>query len=117
MRGEHFDALVRCGVSRRWLFGGAMRFGVAEIETYADGSYQPAEGGRVAIVLPETPYNSDVRRFEDHDPGDLVGFFAEDPERWFRRQLMARFLNPEAIERADYLQERLRVWRSPLAWL
>lgn len=117
VKGKDFDALVQRGVSRSWLFSGAMRFGIAEIEIHADGSYEPVAGGRAAVIVPENPCDTTRCLFEDWPFGDLVAYFPENPERWWRRCLLAQFINPEAIERADYLHQRLQFWRSPLGWL
>jgi hypothetical protein len=111
-----FDALIGSGVPKRWLWGGPMRFGVASIATSDDGAYQPDPDGRHAFIVPAIPVSVDAL-FEDCDPVDLVAFRLAEHGRWWRRLDVVPFLNPGAVERADYFGETLQLWRTPLAWL
>jgi hypothetical protein len=124
-RGD-FDALVAFGVPERFLWHGPMRFGVATIECARDGRYQPHEHGRRAFIVPAEPVADVFAESADdislqHEPGDLIAFFLDDPATWYLRFSGMALLNPGAALRPLTLPSRLpvrfRVWSTPLDWL
>jgi hypothetical protein len=110
---QAFDYLVAQGVPPNWLWGGPMRFGVVEIITDRR-TYQPMRGGRRALVVPAIPLRVG---FFDDDIGDLIAWLPDNPGRWWHRAGVANFLNFEAVERADFFEEPLSLWATPLSWL
>jgi hypothetical protein len=113
VKREDFDYLRAQGVPRQWLWGGPMRFGIAEIIT-SGPTYQPVRGGKRAVVVPAIPLRDDLL---DDDPGDLIAWFPDNPSRWWCRYGTVPFLNYEAVERAAFFHEPLSLWSSPTAWL
>jgi hypothetical protein len=112
-----FQLLVEdAGVPSNFLWGGAMRFGVAVIAPCDGGFYEIAEGSEgafSAFILPALPLDDDG----DDDLGDLIAFNLSEPDRWWVRRGTVPILNPVAILRAEIMRERLLVVSSPLAWL
>ena len=81
-----YDGLVGQGVRRTFLYEGACRFGVAEIDTATDDLYQPASGGRLAYIMPALPLPAPWDAgFPDDDPADLIAWLPGNPRRWWRR--------------------------------
>lgn len=113
----HADALVRLGVSRGWLMGGAARFGVARIRT--DGPFWEHDPhGAPVCVLPAEPL-ADLG-----DPlwptacvSDLIAFRTTDPGKWWFRTGAAVLLNPEAVEYGQHFNEPVTIHPHPLDWL
>lgn len=111
-----FHALVAAGVPRDWLWTGAGKFGVANIQPRRSGLYDPDPDGRPAVILPVYP----LVQFEPSDVFDLVAFRPDRPTRWWLRQGLASILNPHAVERAACTfgkRESLKVWSTPLDWM
>ena len=108
-----FDYLVAQGAPYPWLWGGPMRFGIANIMT-SGTTYEPVPDGKRAFVVPAIPLRDDV---VDDDVGDLIAFFPSDPSRWWCRCGTVPFLNLEAVERAAHFREPLRLKSTPLSWL
>lgn len=114
---RHFDALAALGVSRRFLFLGPMRFGVAAITT-SDRFYEPREDGTPAVIMPAIPLAAPWEDgFGEDDVGDLIAFSARAPQQWWCRCGLVPVLNPDAILRAESFRTPLQVRTSPLSWL
>jgi hypothetical protein len=115
---RHFDVLVSAGVPRRFLYGGAMRFGIAAIETDGD-LYEPSADGVRAFIMPAQPLLSpgDADFEIAPDIGDLVAWFPREPHRWFLRCGSAPLMNPAALEAAAWFRRPLSVESTPLDWL
>nr|MBC8268617.1 hypothetical protein [Rhodospirillaceae bacterium] len=84
----HCDSLKnRYGIPviKSWHRTPTMGIGVARIET--DGKlFSPCEGGRPAIILP-------TNVLADGTLEDQLAFFPDDPERWWLRFGVAKWLN------------------------
>lgn len=115
----HFDELVARGVPKDFLWLGPMRFGVAEVATDTDGTYQPMPGGRLAYIVPARPLADldDDEWGTEQDLVDLVAFFPDEPGRWWVRTGAEPILHPFAIARAEIMREPLEVHSTPLDWL
>ncbi len=93
------------------------RIGVGPIET-AGQHFEFNPDGQPAIVLAccwlseRTVWQEPLETLVD-----LVAWHPAEPDRWFLRRGTAAILNPEAIERAVFLEEPLFLWESPLQWL
>jgi hypothetical protein len=115
---RHIDALVACGVSREWLFSGAMRFGVSRIDPIGGQFYEPRADGIAAVILPCRPLPAPWEEgFPDCNPGDLVGFAPHGPSWWLVRAGSEPLLNPRAAEEAAHYGEELEIHPSPLDWM
>jgi len=79
------------------------------VELHADGSFDYAEDGVLASILPVRGLGG---RMED-----IVAWVAADPARWWLRRRMAVILGMEAVETADYMREPLLLFDTPLDWL
>src|SRR5579883_2505488 len=66
------DALIALGVSERWLSSGAARYGIQNILPSSDGTYEPADHGIEAIVVPARPLRD--HDYNHEDLGDLIAF-------------------------------------------
>lgn len=85
------------------------RFGLSAITTFVDGTYEPAEVGRKAIIL---AIEDDVG-----EPYDCVAFFAKQPGRWWMRCGNAVALGLDAIEEAYVTDQAVRIVEDPAAWI
>jgi hypothetical protein len=103
------------GVPLPWLREGAARYGVVTAST-DDRSWQPADVGRVLLVLPDTPL-ADPWNESGATPSDIIAFHPAEPGRWWSRTGNAPLLAPEEVERAAWFNEPLPVHRHPLDWL
>ena len=79
------------------------------VELHADGSFDYAEDGVLASILPVRGLGG---RMED-----IVAWVAADPARWWLRRRMVVILGMEAVETADYMREPLLLFDTPLDWL
>jgi hypothetical protein len=106
-----YETLINLGVPRQFLYAGACRFGVIEIET-SGIYYQPSAGARRAFIVPAVPLS-----WGEDDPAELVAWLPDEPGRWWLRSGMLPLLNPIAVEEARC--RRLPLWcrSSPLHWL
>lgn len=114
------DWLIRQGVpatvlrgSGPWLRGPAI-VGAAPIETFRDGTYQPAPDGKFAFVMAANQYGDD---FFLEAIDDLIAWLPSDPSRWWRRHGVATFLNEQAVDRARCCDESAHLHETPLDWL
>ncbi len=78
------------------------------VELHADGSFDYAEDGVLASILPVRGLGG---RMED------IVAWGDDPTRWWLRRRMAVILGMEAVETADYMREPLLLFDTPLDWL
>ena len=95
--------------------------GVAEIETTAEGIYQPAPGGRKAFIQPVygevPPPKVPIIDPADPEPIDLVAWFPGEPARWWLRRGTAVLLGEIEVVCAEVYDEPIQVRRTPLDWL
>lgn len=95
------------------LMVGTPVFGVAPIEPADDGTFIPARGGQLAVIVPTwlrgPIYATDVE--------DLVAFLPSNPARWWRRLGVADYLNEPAITEARGAGTPLHLLPTPLDWL
>lgn len=80
--------------------------GIADIEILANGTYQPREDGKEAIVIAV-----------DQDVSDIVAWLPDNPAQWWLCRGNGVILNPLAIQRAGICDEPLHLFSSPMAWL
>jgi len=104
------------GVPADVLYGRAVEycaFGVARIETYRSGFYEPSEGGQIAIIQPcascREPYNPEVI--------DLCAWFPSNPNKWWMRTGCGPVLDLDAVEHAAFFDKPLTIHRSPRDYL
>jgi hypothetical protein len=116
------DWLAARGVSDdRALDAGGI--GVARIETFRDGTYQPSEIGRPAFVLPcfdgpaPSPRDCVIQDRRVPPVIDLAAFCPRDPSRTWQRTGIATFLGQRAYDAARWHGWELRVYRDPMSWL
>ena len=109
----HYARLIKRGVTSRTLYINPAMFGAERIETFADGTYQPAASGKSAIVQPVCPYYE----IGDLCPHDLVAWHPDNPSRWWLRLGVGALINGEAVFDAGYLDHPLQVHSCPLNWL
>ena len=115
---EHYQGLIELGVPRRFLYGGACRFGTYNIDTDKAGLFQPCTNGRAAYVVPALPLPAPWELgFPNDDPGELIAWFPQEPSRWWCRTGLLPILNPEAVEAAAHFGQRLAIHATPLSWL
>ena len=108
--------LLNLGVPRSVVYGRAVEycaFGVARIETYRSGFYEPSEGGQIAIIQPcagcPEPYFPEVI--------DLCAWFPSNPNKWWMRTGCGPVLDLDAVERAAFFDKPLTIHRTPLDYL
>jgi hypothetical protein len=114
------ERLEQAGVSRQFLYRGAVRVGTVEAMTHTDGYYEPFSLGRRLYVVPAIPLCSIFDpEFDGNAPpiGDLIAFDLAEPNRFWVRTGAASFINPYAFAHASLYRVPLPVWSSPLAWL
>ena len=113
VHSKQLDRLDALGISRTALFdfeqGRLAGFvGVSQIET-AGSFYTPGTEGRSALIIPANRYADGI--------DDLIATFPGEPEKFWTRYGLARFLNHAAVDRAVACDEPLTLRASPLAWL
>ena len=109
---EAMQWLLVAGVPRPVLTtpaGIAGAFGVATIQTSPDGTYEPAHTGTGAIVI--GVHGPDLELV------DLCAFHPASPGCWHLRLGLAEFLGAEAVDKAAFLREFLKLYRTPLLWM
>ena len=101
MTQGHVDHLLHLGVSP----AATVMCGSARIQ--ADGDlYRPDDDGLEAVILPV---------FDGGETIDLLAL-TTDPVRWWLRLGLAAYLGGDSLPDA-VMDEPVRVFRSPLAWL
>lgn len=80
-------------------------FGLMPITTYSDGTYQPAEDGRKAIVMGVDDAHGEIT--------DAVAWYRDHPGRWWLRYKRAIMLGEEMIWRGD----TVLLVETPDAWV
>lgn len=116
----HLDAWMQAqgvpGPSKISAFGypaGLSVYGLASVETEANGLYHPHASGRPAIIMPTCLYGPEL------EPEDMIAWRSNEPSRVWRRAGAASILDPWSVDRATWasLDEPLTVHETPLAWL
>ena len=102
MTQEHVASLLALGVPPP----AVDMCGAAKIRPDGD-LYQPDDDGLEAVILP---------CFDAGETSDLLAFAPDAPERYWLRLGQAAYLGGDALGDA-VMDEPVRVFRSPLAWL
>src|SRR5690242_4260599 len=86
----------------------------ARIEPAADGTWQPAEAGMLAALLPVwTPDLVEEAEIVDLVAWELMG----SGSPWWLRRGAVSYLGDRALDRARLLDRPLRVVATPRQWL
>ena len=109
--GLVLDRFRQWGIPPRIIYGPRHHVGVAKIVTHSCGLFEFHEDGRWALIVPEgVPAMPGWDLIED-----LVAFFPDDSERWWRRRGDVDFLS--AYNQSPWQLSSLTVHETPLAWL
>lgn len=106
LRQPYLDWLASQGVTGRALYSAGL-IGIERVGIEYS-LYSPDEGGKPAYVQPV---------YYDDEIGDLVCWFADRPGRWYLHHGIAGALGEEQIERAAFMREPVKLFRTPLGWL
>ena len=99
---------LQWGIPPRIIYGPRHHVGVAKIVTTSDGFFQFHDDGQRAAIVPEGV--PEVPGWDSIE--DLVAFFPDDPERWWRRRGEATFLS--AYKMCPWQLSSLTVHETPL---
>jgi hypothetical protein len=81
----------------------------AKVQIFSDRSFQYSADGRNALVYPVV--------LNSGDQVDTVGWFREQPARWWLLRRIGTHLGDQALCHAAFFQEPVRLVPTPSAWL
>ena len=99
------------GIPDSEIFGEPLKVGVANIQTFPSGFYEPNEDGDLAVIIaegwPEPPIWDVIE--------DLIAFKPQAPSRWWRRRGEVQVLGAHNIRPKPIFP--LTLFDNPLSWL
>ena len=105
---ERIGLFKRLGISGQAIVATGAFLATQRVRPIGDGMYEPDERGDEHLIIPVVEGGAII---------DLLSFRPADPEHWFLRTGASAVLGEYRIERADWLDEPLRLFPHPLAWL
>ena len=99
------------GISDSAIFAEPLMIGVAKVQTFPSGFYEPNDDGDNALIVAEGWPASPIWDTLD----DLIAFKPQDPGCWWRRRGEVQFLGAYNIRAEPVFP--LTVHQTPLSWL
>ncbi len=99
------------GIPDSAIFVEPLKIGVANVQTFPSGFYEPSDDGNPAVIVaegwPEPPIWDVIE--------DLIAFLPQDPGRWWHRRGEVQLLGAYNIRSEPVFPLALR--ETPLSWL
>jgi hypothetical protein len=105
------DRLRGFGIPEAVIFGLPLKIGVAKVQTFPSGFYEPSDDGENVVIVGEGRRAGLVWATLD----DLIAFKPGDPSRWWRRRGEVQVLGSSNIRPGSVFP--LTLHDNPLSWL